>query len=374
MIGYLLRPARKARLALALVSLPLCVATIRTLQALDITTTAGRTFKNVAISRTEPDGIVIIAPTGVIKLYFHELPANIQKKYGYDRAKAEAYQVAEARRRAQQERPAATPQVSSTESSSPAPVPLNASRPGPAPAANAEATADVGAGLVLDRSWEGPMQGGSGTRRDLARVLSPFAKPARNIGANPEVEIYDGVTYLMPLVAAKQKLRVAGKLAPKSLIVCPGFPPNSMFYHAIDGVFEGDYNRMLIVTDKADQVVSIDLLAEKPARLFQRGFHYWLNGDTNFLCYNFVVHRVKAQRDLRVFHELSYQVRDRWTRLADGASDRIDSVRADVVLVDRDVRPRHTGDSGYKILESSRWYIPRPLAELLLYNISRAGH
>ena len=37
-----------------------------------------------------------------------------------------------------------------------------------------------------------------------------------------------------------------------------------MFYYAVDGAFEGDYNRMLIVTDRADQVLSIALLSEQP--------------------------------------------------------------------------------------------------------------
>lgn len=57
----------------------------------------------------------------------------------------------------------------------------------------------------------------------------------------------------MPLAAAKQQLGVTSRITSHNAVVSPGFPPSSMFYDAIDGTFEGDYNRMLIVTDKADQ-------------------------------------------------------------------------------------------------------------------------
>jgi hypothetical protein len=49
----------------------------------DFKTTDGKEYKNVKVSRVEPDGIVVITKTGISKIYFAELPQEIQNKYGY---------------------------------------------------------------------------------------------------------------------------------------------------------------------------------------------------------------------------------------------------------------------------------------------------
>jgi hypothetical protein len=45
---------------------------------------AGKEYKNVKISRAEPDGLVIVANYGIIKIPFDDLPLNLQQKYHYD--------------------------------------------------------------------------------------------------------------------------------------------------------------------------------------------------------------------------------------------------------------------------------------------------
>jgi hypothetical protein len=50
----------------------------------DFKTINGKEYKNVTVSRVEPDGIVLKSKSGISKVYFTELPAEIQKKYGYD--------------------------------------------------------------------------------------------------------------------------------------------------------------------------------------------------------------------------------------------------------------------------------------------------
>jgi hypothetical protein len=50
----------------------------------DFKTTAGKEYKNATVSRVEPDGIVIKFHGGIAKIFFVELPPEIQKKYGYD--------------------------------------------------------------------------------------------------------------------------------------------------------------------------------------------------------------------------------------------------------------------------------------------------
>ena len=50
----------------------------------DFKTVAGKEYKNATVSRVEPDGIVIKFHGGIAKIFFVELPPEIQKKYGYD--------------------------------------------------------------------------------------------------------------------------------------------------------------------------------------------------------------------------------------------------------------------------------------------------
>lgn len=55
----------------------------------------GTEYKNVRISRVEPDGVVLITNSGIVKLYFTELPKEIQERYHYDTQKAAAFSAAQ---------------------------------------------------------------------------------------------------------------------------------------------------------------------------------------------------------------------------------------------------------------------------------------
>ena len=57
----------------------------------DFKTINGKEYKNVTVSRVEPDGIVIKFSGGIVKIPFTELSPEIQKKYGYDSQAAGAY-------------------------------------------------------------------------------------------------------------------------------------------------------------------------------------------------------------------------------------------------------------------------------------------
>src|SRR6266550_256745 len=57
----------------------------------DFKTVSGKEYKNVTVSRVEPDGIVIKFSGGIVKIPFTELSPAIQKKYGYDSQAAGAY-------------------------------------------------------------------------------------------------------------------------------------------------------------------------------------------------------------------------------------------------------------------------------------------
>jgi hypothetical protein len=52
----------------------------------DFKTINGKEYKNVTVSRVEPDGIVLRTKSGIVKVYFVELPKEVQKRFGYDSA------------------------------------------------------------------------------------------------------------------------------------------------------------------------------------------------------------------------------------------------------------------------------------------------
>jgi hypothetical protein len=57
----------------------------------DFKTLAGKEYKDVTVSRVEPDGIVLTGKAGISKVYFTELPKDVQERFGYDPQKAGDY-------------------------------------------------------------------------------------------------------------------------------------------------------------------------------------------------------------------------------------------------------------------------------------------
>ena len=80
---------------LSKILLVVCLASVSL--ADDFKTTNGKEFKNVTVSSQEPDGIVVTnAKAGLmVKLYFAELPKDVQERFGYKPEKAVAYQSAQ---------------------------------------------------------------------------------------------------------------------------------------------------------------------------------------------------------------------------------------------------------------------------------------
>ncbi len=73
----------------ALTFLLLCFASVAL--ADDFKTTDGKEYKNVTVSLVEPDGIVLMTKSGISKVYFTELPKEVQERFNYDTAKGTAY-------------------------------------------------------------------------------------------------------------------------------------------------------------------------------------------------------------------------------------------------------------------------------------------
>ena len=57
----------------------------------DFKTINGKEYKNVTVSRVEADGIVLKSKSGISKVYFVELPKEVQERFQYNGANAAAY-------------------------------------------------------------------------------------------------------------------------------------------------------------------------------------------------------------------------------------------------------------------------------------------
>jgi len=62
----------------------------------DFRTLSGKEFKDATITRVETDGIVVKTKSGMSKVYFAELPKEVQERFHYDPQKASAYSAEQA--------------------------------------------------------------------------------------------------------------------------------------------------------------------------------------------------------------------------------------------------------------------------------------
>ena len=86
-----LPPMDTLKSAVIALLISLVVLTINTLLAEDFKTIDGKEYKNVTVSRVEPDGIMLTSSSGISKVYFTELPKDVQERFHHDPAKAAAY-------------------------------------------------------------------------------------------------------------------------------------------------------------------------------------------------------------------------------------------------------------------------------------------
>ena len=56
--------------------------------AADFKTIDGTVYKNTTVKRVEPDGIVLVTDSGISKVYFTELPKEVQERFDYHPAPA----------------------------------------------------------------------------------------------------------------------------------------------------------------------------------------------------------------------------------------------------------------------------------------------
>jgi hypothetical protein len=54
----------------------------------DFKTINGKEYKDATVSRVEPDGILLRTKSGISKVYFTELPKEVQQRFNYEPEKA----------------------------------------------------------------------------------------------------------------------------------------------------------------------------------------------------------------------------------------------------------------------------------------------
>ena len=62
----------------------------------DFKTLNGKEYKDATVTRVEPDGIVVKTKSAITKVYFAELPKDVQERFHYDSEKAASYSAEQA--------------------------------------------------------------------------------------------------------------------------------------------------------------------------------------------------------------------------------------------------------------------------------------
>jgi tRNA A-37 threonylcarbamoyl transferase component Bud32 len=241
-------------------------------------------------------------------------------------------------------------QLALPDSSRPVPRKEPATVSGPTPLAMAAPARDTKYTdpLVLSPTWNSFMRGGTQILDDLRDLLTGHGQAEVDLKPDPGLILFGQISYLMPATEAARAINQS--LSPRRGLSCPGFPQDSLFYHAMEGAFGDQFNELLLITDSTDRIVAVQLVNDQPDESL------WLDPvcfDEKWHAYNFVQSRTKSSAKWRVGHrvEKAGQV-----------------LRVDSELVDND-------EFGYFGLGDSKervqLYLPQSLVNLILYRIEK---
>ncbi len=207
-------------------------------------------------------------------------------------------------------------------------------------------------GIFLEKGWDTSMSDGVTTMKELKSLLSSGSSPAPNTAPAPEISIFGNVTYLMPLKDAIAALGLTQQVASKAQVACPGFPYHSLRTYSFNGNFDGGFNTLCMLADEVNQVVAIQFVTATPEKVRIEAPHT----NKKWVTFDFANTRVKALSIADVYHGVESGGRG-GTRGGTRGVVRIDSL----LRVDG------------KAVNATRIYLPRPMVELILYRISKAG-
>jgi len=220
---------------------------------------------------------------------------------------------------------------------------------------------------VLAPNWNSPPQGGEMTRKDLASIFGGLGTP-NDSADDASIMVYPEVPYLTPLAAAKKRLQLEGTSDSVLKVTTSGLPIGSFSVHSFTGIFPGGFNKLNLITDLADQVVSVQLVDDNSR---QRSSD--VTDTTGYHTYNFVNGRSKGTNELVVKHQV----------VKEGAPKGV--VVVETLLLDPNepdpavkgsTKPKGSSSSSSssgsrtpktaKVSERARWYVPGPVVSLIL--------
>lgn len=108
---------------------------------------------------------------------------------------------------------------------------------------------------------------------EFFQLLAPHVQPKVDLKSDDSVEIFDGITYLMPLDEARLKIG-GGKLATvvaSGRCIAAGFPAGSINVVEFRGSFGEGFPILILLTDLKKQVVAVELVDKSPTEKTLRG-------------------------------------------------------------------------------------------------------
>lgn len=191
----------------------------------------------------------------------------------------------------------------------PAPTaPIQSAPERPAEPIPAPAAAPGSDGLVLSPFWNLATSTSVRKKEELYRLLSPFGEPAEDRSVRPGAILFGDVPYLAPLDQAAATLGL-GNPKPRQPLDTDGFPSKSLFVHEYESSVSNRYDRLLLVTDGADQTVAIQLMDSRPDSFLVRE-NPQQRPPTDWHLYNLVKNRTKGRSESAIFHHIERDSED----------------------------------------------------------------
>ncbi len=217
--------------------------------------------------------------------------------------------------------------------------------------------------ITLPPGWKSPRRSGETVRKDLARLLGSYGTASEIPDVDTSIEVYPGIPLLTPLAIARRTLNIENSHVTRTRLATSGFPSDAFYVHEVSGIFPGGYNRISLVTDSDDQIISILLVdssirARVPNEPDSTGYH----------TYNFIAGNGKGVPTHAIRHKVTPPE-------APGGSLIVDTLLIDPTDPEAPASTRGKKSSRSatqskpktgKVLERSRWFVPGPLVNLIL--------
>jgi hypothetical protein len=215
-------------------------------------------------------------------------------------------------------------------------------------------------GLVLKEEWQiSDGLNGKIIKGELAELLTPFGRPANNIGPHPSLVVYGSLNYLAPLSVVRARLGLEGVQAQSGVLSTPGLPWESIKYHRFDTRVQDlndqeQYQRVTVLTDLDDQFLG--LVFHRPNPGFSLQYRPML---PDYQTWDYPFGRLKENPAYGIWHKVHYQnSTGQYVEWAEGdvANRYTHTIRIDTLYFADTLAVRNM----------VRWYIPRPFVDVIL--------